>query len=150
VADIVDKKTRSRMMSGIKGKDTKPELALRRALHGLGLRYRLHVPGLPGRPDIVFPRHHAVVQIHGCFWHRHDACQFSTSPSSNVGFWNAKFEETVRRDKRNLATLRQLDWRVAIVWECAINSEGAEVVARQVAKWLASRNAYCEFPISAV
>lgn len=149
MADIVDKKTRSRMMSGIRGRDTKPELALRRALHGLGLRYRLHGPGLPGRPDIVFPRHHAVVQIHGCFWHRHDTCQFATTPSSNVEFWDAKFEGTVRRDKRNLAALRQLGWRVGIVWECAINSKGAEVVARQVARWLASKQAYAEIPASA-
>lgn len=149
MADIVDRKTRSRMMSGIRGKNTKPELLLRRALHGLGLRYRLHGPGLPGRPDIVLPRHHAVVQIQGCFWHRHDACRFATIPSSNVEFWDTKFGETVKRDKRNLATLLQSGWRVAIVWECAINSEGAEVVARQVAKWLASRNVYCEIPISA-
>src|SRR5581483_7137703 len=74
VADIVDRKTRSRMMSGIRGKNTKPELALRRALHSLGLRYRVHASGLPGRPDIVFPRYHAVVQIQGCFWHRHEGC----------------------------------------------------------------------------
>lgn len=148
MADIVDRKTRSRMMSGIRGKNTKPELELRRALHGLGLRYRLHGPGLPGRPDIVFPRHHAVVQIQGCFWHRHDACRFATTPSSNVEFWDTKFGETVKRDKRNLATLHQSGWRVAIVWECAIKSEGADVVARQVAKWLASRNVYCEIPTS--
>jgi DNA mismatch endonuclease (patch repair protein) len=149
VADIVDRKTRSRMMSGIGGKNTKPELVLRRALHALGMRYRLHGPGLPGRPDIVFPRHHAAVQIQGCFWHRHEGCLFATTPLSNVAFWNSKFTETVKRDARNLEALRQLGWRVAIVWECAINSEGAEVVARQVAKWLASGKAYCEIPISA-
>ncbi len=134
------------MMSGIRGKNTKPELVLRSALHALGLRYRLHGPGLPGRPDIVFPRHHAVVQIQGCFWHRHEGCSFATTPSSNVAFWSSKFTETVKRDARNLEALRQLGWKVAIVWECAINSEGAEVVARQVAKWLASKQAYSEIP----
>ncbi|WP_244558891.1 very short patch repair endonuclease [Bradyrhizobium brasilense] len=137
------------MMSGIRGKNTKPELALRRALHRLGLRYRLHASGLPGKPDIVFPSHHAVVQIQGCFWHRHEGCSFATTPSSNVAFWNSKFSETVKRDARNLEALHQLGWRAAIVWECTINSEGADVVARQVAKWLASRMAFCEIPISA-
>lgn len=146
MADIVDRKTRSRMMSGIRGKNTRPELVLRRALHALGLRYRLHAPGLPGRPDIVLAKHHAVIQIQGCFWHRHDACEFATSPSSNVEFWNAKFEGTVRRDKRNLAALRQLGWRVAIVWECEINQKGGDAIAGRIVKWLASSRRLLEIP----
>ncbi|GMO93603.1 very short patch repair endonuclease [Bradyrhizobium sp. TM239] len=137
------------MMSGIRGKNTKPELLLRRALHDLGLRYRLHGPGLPGRPDIVFPRHHAVVQIQGCFWHRHDTCRFATSPSSNIEFWEKKFGETVKRDKRNLAALRQLGWRVAIVWECEINEKGGEAVAGRIVKWLASGRPVLEIPAAA-
>ena len=142
--DVVDKITRSRMMAGIRGKDTKPELGLRRALHRLGLRYRLHVAGLPGRPDILLPRHHAAIQVHGCFWHRHDRCAFCTTPASNMRFWKLKFGETVKRDKRNLEALRKLGWKVAIVWECSIKIEGAEVVAGRLAAWLRSGRSFKE------
>jgi DNA mismatch endonuclease, patch repair protein len=138
--DVVDKITRSRMMAGIRGKDTKPELGLRRALHRRGLRYRLHVAGLPGRPDIVLPRHHALVEVHGCFWHRHKGCPFCTTPASNLGFWKPKFAETVKRDKRNLEALLKLGWRVAVVWECSVKEMGAEAVATKLAKWLQSKS----------
>jgi DNA mismatch endonuclease (patch repair protein) len=144
--DVVDKITRSRMMSGIRGKDTKPELGLRRALHRLGLRYRLHVGGLPGRPDILLPRHRAAVQVHGCFWHRHEGCEFCTTPASNMRFWRSKFGETVKRDKRNLGALRKLGWRVAIVWECSVKDEGAEAVAEKIAAWLQSGRSFKEIP----
>src|SRR5579871_5600539 len=120
MADVVDKITRSRMMAGIRGKDTKPELSLRRALHRIGLRYRLHVSRLPGRPDIVLPRYRVAIQVHGCFWHRHPGCVFTTNPSSNIRFWKTKFRESVERDKRSLAALRDLGWRVIIVWECTL------------------------------
>ena len=93
MVDVVDKATRSRMMSGIRGKDTQPELLLRRALHRLGLRYRVHVAKLPGRPDIVLARHNAVVLVHGCFWHRHRGCLFATNPASNAEFWKGKFAD---------------------------------------------------------
>jgi DNA mismatch endonuclease, patch repair protein len=142
--DVVDKITRSRMMAGIRGKDTKPELGLRRALHRLGFRYRLHVVGLPGRPDIVLPRHHAAIQVHGCFWHRHAHCAFCTTPASNMGFWKSKFGETVRRDERNLEDLRKLGWKVAIVWECSVKDKGAEAVAKKIAAWLQSRRSFKE------
>jgi DNA mismatch endonuclease (patch repair protein) len=144
MADVVDKITRSRMMAGIKGKDTKPELALRRALHHLGLRYSLHVAGLPGRPDIVLPKHHAAIQVQGCFWHRHQHCSFATTPASNVPFWDLKFGETLKRDQRNLKALRELGWRVAVVWECSINKEGAETIARKIRSWLLSEQAFTE------
>ena len=142
--DVVDKITRSRMMAGIRGKDTKPELSLRRALHRLGLRYRLHPVGLPGRPDILLPRHHAAIQVHGCFWHRHEHCAFCTTPASNMRFWKSKFGETVKRDKRNLEALRKLGWKVAIVWECSVKDEGAEAVARRIAAWLQSGRSFKE------
>jgi|SRR3984957_2570001 DNA mismatch endonuclease, patch repair protein len=142
--DVVDRITRSRMMAGIQGKDTKPELDLRRALHRLGLRYRLHVNGLPGRPDIVLPRHHAAIQVHGCFWHRHERCAFCTTPASNKDFWKLKFGETVKRDKRNLEALRKLGWKVAIVWECSIKAEGAEAVAGRTVAWLQSGRSFKE------
>lgn len=146
MVDVVDRITRSRMMAGIKGTNTRPELELRRALHRLGLRYRLHVAGLPGRPDIVLPRHRTVIQIQGCFWHRHDNCAFATTPASNVPFWTSKFSETVKRDQRNLETLRKLGWRVAVVWECSIRKEGAEVIARKLSSWLVSPRSLVEIP----
>jgi DNA mismatch endonuclease, patch repair protein len=123
--DVVDKMTRSRMMAGIRG----PKLGLRCALHRLGLRYRLHVAELPGRPDILLPRHRAAIQVHGCFWHRQEHCVFCTTPTANMRFWKSKFDETVRRDKRHLEALRKLGWKVAIVWECSIKEKGAEAVA---------------------
>lgn len=149
MVDVVDRITRSRMMAGIRGKDTKPELLLRRALHGMGLRYRLHVSGLPGRPDIVLPKYRAAIEIRGCFWHRHADCAFATTPASNIPFWTSKFSETVKRDQRNLEALRKLGWRVAIVWECSIREDGGEGIARKLSKWLVSKRSFAEFPFPA-
>lgn len=131
-------------MAGIRGKDTKPELVLRHALHRLGLRYRLHVSDLPGRPDITLPKHRAVIEVQGCFWHRHQNCEFCTAPASNKGFWKTKFDETVKRDKRNLAALRKLGWRVAIVWECSVKEQGAEAIAERILAWLQSERSFKE------
>ncbi|MDH2382840.1 DNA mismatch endonuclease Vsr [Bradyrhizobium sp. CER78] len=144
MGDIVDKITRSRMMAGIRGKDTRPELNLRRALHRLGLRYRVHATDLPGRPDIVLPRHRATILVHGCFWHRHKGCAFATTPATNARFWNTKFDQTVERDERNVAALQHLGWRLAVVWECALKQKGAEAVAGQIAAWLASDGPFKE------
>ncbi len=119
MVDTVDKATRSRMMAGIRGKDTKPEKAIRSALHSAGFRYRVHVAGLPGKPDIVFPKYKAVIFVHGCFWHRHADCWWSTTPSSNAAFWAEKFAQNVARDNRNTVDLKKMGWRVAIVRECA-------------------------------
>jgi DNA mismatch endonuclease (patch repair protein) len=147
MADIVDKATRSRMMSGIRGKHTGPELALRRALHRTGLRYRLHVRELPGRPDIVFPRFRAVILVQGCFWHRHAGCRFATNPASNRAFWQKKFAGNVRRDRKNLLLLLENGWRVAVIWECAIRDplEVVDVGAR-IVSWLGSRRRFLEIP----
>ncbi|MCE9665268.1 DNA mismatch endonuclease Vsr [Halomonas sp. M5N1S17] len=109
-------------MSRIRSKDTQPELVLRKVLHGLGLRYRLHGRGLPGKPDLVFPRYRVVVFIHGCFWHRHAGCKIATTPKSNTSFWVEKFEKNVARDLRVAAELESLGWRVFVVWECEVNS----------------------------
>jgi len=146
MVDIVDKITRSRMMAGIKGTHTKPELALRRALHRLGLRFRLHARDLPGRPDIVLPKHRAVIQVHGCFWHRHENCSYATNPGSNKSFWKKKFGETVERDQRQIVALRKAGWRVAIVWECAIKREGEAKIALRVRSWLQSGKRFREIP----
>jgi DNA mismatch endonuclease (patch repair protein) len=120
MADIVDRATRSRMMAGIRGRNTKPELVVRSALHRLGLRFRLHARDLPGRPDLVFPRFRAVVHVHGCFWHRHRNCRFAYVPRSNQAFWSNKFQENVQRDRRNDRELRKLGWRIFTLWECQI------------------------------
>lgn len=114
MVDIVDKATRSRMMSGIRGKDTQPELVVRHYLHAQGLRYRLNVKEFLGRPDLVFPRYGAVVFVHGCFWHRHRGCRYATTPRSNAEFWQAKFARNFQRDKINAQKLRALGWRVIV------------------------------------
>jgi DNA mismatch endonuclease (patch repair protein) len=120
MADVVDKVTRSRMMSGIKGRDTRPELVVRRALHAAGFRYRLHAADLPGRPDIVLPRHRVVILVHGCFWHRHAGCRFATTPATRTDFWAQKFERNLERDIRNRQALRAEGWRIATLWECSL------------------------------
>lgn len=118
--DIVDPTVRSRMMSGIRGRDTAPELAVRRFLHAAGLRYRLHVRQLPGTPDLVFARHRAVVFVNGCFWHAHEGCSYFRLPATRTTFWRDKLAANVARDKRVESELEDDGWRVAIVWECAV------------------------------
>ena len=109
-------------MSRIRSRDTSPELAIRRQLHALGLRYRLHDRRLPGRPDLVLPRFRAVVFVHGCFWHRHPGCSIATTPKSNTAFWQEKFDRNVRRDKRSAVALEAAGWRVFTAWECELSS----------------------------
>lgn len=133
MVDIVDRATRSRMMSGIRGKNTRPEMLVRSFLHRRGLRFRLHARNLPGRPDLVFPRHRAVVQVHGCFWHQHSSCRFAYMPTSNRMFWRAKLRGNAARDLRNDKALRDLGWRVFTVWECeASNRRELSRVARAI------------------
>lgn len=105
-------------MAAVRGKDTKPELVVRRTVHRLGYRYRLHRKGLPGTPDLVFPRRRLAIFIYGCFWHRHKGCARSTTPKSRAEFWQAKFETNVARDRRDMGALDALGWRVAVIWEC--------------------------------
>ncbi len=137
MTDIVDKQTRSRMMAGIRGKDTKPELALRRALHARGFRYRLHALHVPGRPDIVLPKHRAVIFVHGCFWHRHAGCRYTTTPSTRPEFWQAKFNANVARDSSVRTALLESGWRVVTVWECALRKpEQVEQTTESLAVWL--------------
>lgn len=136
MADIVDTATRSQMMASIKGRDTAPELVLRRALHGAGFRFRLHARELPGRPDIVLPRWRVAVQVHGCFWHRHPGCKFATSPTTRPEFWSAKFAGNIERDARNHAALRALGWRMATVWECALSKDRLSASAAALGAWI--------------
>ena len=106
------------MMSGIRGKDTKPELEVRRFLHRLGFRYRIHDKRLPGHPDIVLPRYRTVVFVHGCFWHQHPGCKLAAKPGTNVEFWRDKLRGNVERDARSMQRLSELGWRSVTVWEC--------------------------------
>ncbi|WP_163958405.1 very short patch repair endonuclease [Sphingomonas insulae] len=105
-------------MAQVKGKDTKPEIAVRRALHSLGYRFRLHRGDLPGRPDIVMPKYKTAIFVHGCFWHRHSNCKKASMPKTRVDFWQDKFAANVSRDQRNEDALRTKGWNVVIVWEC--------------------------------
>ncbi|NNJ14574.1 DNA mismatch endonuclease Vsr [Pseudomonas putida CSV86] len=118
--DIVDTATRSRMMAGIKGRNTKPEVFVRRFLHANGYRFRLHRRDLPGSPDIVLPKFMTCIFIHGCFWHRHPGCRYATVPKTNADFWEKKFGSNVERDMRNKAALEEAGWSVLIIWECEI------------------------------
>ena len=123
MADIVDRETRSRMMSGIRGRNTKPELVIRRALHARGFRYRVHVASLPGKPDIVLPRLRSAILVHGCFWHGHD-CSLFRLPATRREFWKAKITRNRERDGEVLDALRAEGWRCVTVWECALRGPG--------------------------
>ena len=125
MTDIVDRQRRSEMMAGIRGRDTAPEMAVRRIAHRMGLRFRLHRKNLPGRPDLVLPKHRLAVFVHGCFWHRHEGCRYASTPKSRVAFWTEKFESNVARDARQEAALRALGWRVLIIWQCGTRDEAA-------------------------
>lgn len=139
MVDIVDKQTRSRMMSGIRGKNTKPEMALRRALHARGLRYRIHSKEILGCPDLVFPKYRALVFVHGCFWHRHENCRYATTPASRQEFWQDKFAANVRRDKTVRKALLLKGWRISIVWECALRKpDQVAATAAAISDWLVS------------
>lgn len=130
MADRISKARRSWNMSRIRGKNTKPELQLRSALHKAGFRFRLHDRKLPGKPDIVLRQFKTVILVHGCYWHRHPGCAEATTPKSNVDFWTAKFDATVERDRRNIAALEAAGWRVLVVWECEIKADLSDVVSR--------------------
>ena len=135
MADIVTPEVRSRMMRGIKGKNTKPEIQLRKQLFKAGFRYRLHSKNLPGKPDIVLPKWHAAIFVHGCFWHRHAGCSLTTTPSTRTEFWKQKFDANVERDSRNKENLINAGWRVATVWECGLRTNLEDVVS-SLSDWL--------------
>lgn len=138
MADVVSVAVRSRMMAGIRGKNTKPELTIRRGLHSLGFRYILHDKRLPGKPDLVLPKHRAVIFVHGCFWHGHD-CHLFKWPKTRKGFWRKKIERNREIDEDAIAALAATGWRCCIVWECALKGRtrliGGDVI-RTIAGWL--------------
>lgn len=117
--DVVSAETRSRMMAGIRARNTRPEVVVRRMLFAAGFRFRLHRRDLPGVPDIVLPKHQLVIFVHGCFWHQHEDCHLAKMPASNRGFWAEKLGRNQQRDRQNIERLIASGWRVLVVWECA-------------------------------
>ena len=109
---------RSRNMSAIKSKNTKPEIAVRKVLHSMGYRFRLHSKDLPGSPDIVLPKYKTVIFVHGCFWHRHKNCKYATTPKTREEFWNNKFKSNIERDLEIHEKIKNLNWRSVVIWEC--------------------------------
>ena len=120
--DKLTPERRSANMARVRGKDTGPELRVRKVAHALGLRFRLHRTDLPGTPDLVIPRHRLAVFVHGCFWHRHEGCTRASTPTTRADFWRAKFAATVERDSRAILNLEQLGWRTLVLWECSLKS----------------------------
>lgn len=137
--DTLVKEERSRLMSRIGAKNTKPEILLRKYLHAKGIRFRLHRTDLPGRPDVVLPKYKAAIFVHGCFWHQHPGCKKARVPKSNVDFWEAKFARNAERDARKTRDLEALGWRVLVVWECEIESADSGVLEATLARILS----YC-------
>jgi DNA mismatch endonuclease (patch repair protein) len=135
---VVDPK-RSALMSRIRSSNTQPELAVRRFLHAMGFRFRLHRRDLPGQPDLVLPRHRLVIFVHGCFWHQHPGCRLASSPKSRQDYWGPKLSSTVERDRRNAGHLRDIGWRVETIWEC--DTREAERLAARVAEIVESLTA---------
>lgn len=137
--DIVDPLTRSRMMAGIRGKDTKPELLVRHGLHALGFRYRLDARDIPGRPDLALPRYRATIFVHGCFWHGHD-CALFRAPDTRAAFWSEKIEGNRRRDQVVAEKLADEGWRQLTIWECAFRGRGSiglPTVLERASNWIA-------------
>lgn len=122
MTDTLTQEERSERMRRIRSKNTKPELRVRRLIHSLGYRYRLHGNSLPGRPDLVFPGRHKVIFVHGCFWHAH-GCKVSNIPKSRAEYWKEKFEANKKRDERNLSEIRALGWEALVIWECEVPDE---------------------------
>jgi len=132
MTDIVDRATRSRMMSGIRGRDTKPEIIVRKYLHAAGFRFRLAPKNLPGKPDIVLSKYRTAVFVHGCFWHRHSRCRYATVPATNKSFWAEKFATNVERDHRVQQQLRRDGWRVLVIWECQCSVPKLDALRKKI------------------
>ena len=138
MVDTISEERRSWNMSRIKGKDTKPELVVRSLLHKMGYRFRIHRKDLPGKPDIVLPKYKAIIFVHGCYWHRHKDCKNATTPKSSikgVKFWKDKFDGNVKRDKKHQKQLKEMGWKVQVIWECEVEKE-LEKVKGKIRKFL--------------
>ena len=146
VADTFSPAKRSQIMSRIRATDTAPELQIRKGLHALGFRYRLHDPKLPGKPDLVFRKYRSIIFVNGCFWHGH-SCHLFRWPASNQNYWKPKISRTIERDKENFRLLRECEWRVLVIWECAFRGRfrsSIEDVIEMASEWLVSNRHECE------
>lgn len=140
MSDLVDSSTRSRMMANVASRNTRPEMAVRKALFSQGFRFRLHSKNLPGHPDIVMPGRRIVIFVHGCFWHLHSGCRYAKIPATRSEFWRAKLNSNVQRDARTQEVLISLGWRVLVVWECAIRSSHTRAaLPLLLANWVFSK-----------
>ncbi len=142
MTDIVSPEKRSRMMSSIRGKNTKPEMTIRKGLYARGFRYRLHSKHLPGKPDLVFTRYKSVIFVHGCFWHHHD-CRLFKWPKSNQDFWREKITANTVRDRKYYRLLIDRGWRIMILWECSIKGKKEQQIAKvldNLSDWLLTEN----------
>lgn len=137
MTDVFSKKKRSWIMSRIKGHDTKPERLVRSLVHRMGYRFRLNVADLPGKPDLVLPRHGKVIFVHGCFWHGHPRCKRATIPTTRRNFWLNKIEGNRARDAKVRAALRRIGWKVLVVWQCEISAAGEKKLRQKLRRFLA-------------
>jgi DNA mismatch endonuclease (patch repair protein) len=136
--DIVNQARRSAMMGGIQGKNTRPEMLVRKVAHALGFRFRLHRRELPGSPDLVFPRLKKVIFVHGCFWHRHEGCRYAYNPKSNADFWQDKFQKNKERDCRSLSDLAKHGWNAIVIWEC--ETRDVKILRARIAQHLGGKS----------
>lgn len=146
MTDSVSPEKRSDVMSRVGSKDTKPELLIRKGLHARGFRYKLHSKGLPGKPDLVFPRYRSLIFVNGCFWHGH-CCNLYRFPKSNTKYWEEKIKKNVERDSSNISYLSDAGWRILIIWECATKGKARlplEYVLNTASEWLLSEKPNCE------
>ena len=134
MVDNLSKEQRKKTMSLVRGKDTKPEMAVRKLVHSIGYRYRLHRKNLPGCPDLVFSGRHKVIFVHGCFWHGHDCHAGLNRPSSNKNYWTEKLERNIQRDAENLRQFKEMDWGALVIWECEIKN--SSVMVKRIHRFL--------------
>jgi DNA mismatch endonuclease (patch repair protein) len=147
MTDVVTPQQRSRMMAGIRDKNTKPEILVRRALFAKGLRFRLHRRDLPGKPDIVLPGRRVAIFVHGCFWHQHQGCKYTKMPDSNKLFWKEKLGSNLERDRTNINQLLQNKWRVLIIWECFTRAnQDISQLGEELATWVQGTESFTEMP----
>lgn len=146
MVDIVDVSTRSRMMAGIKGRNTKPEILIRKLLHKKGFRFRLHVKDLPGKPDIVLSKYKAVIFVNGCFWHGHKDCHLFKLPATRTEFWQEKITRNQANDSKSINLLLENNWKVGVVWECSIRGATKDHgrVINTISEWLRGESSFIE------